>query len=70
MWYMSCFNSGLVIALVVSLIFILLLRFTASVLLWFVIISVITMVAYGVYCLFGIVWLSSFVDFIQADCCV
>ncbi|XP_048120358.1 choline transporter-like protein 5-A isoform X3 [Alosa alosa] len=40
---------GLVIALVVSLIFILLLRFTASILLWFVIISVITMVAYGIW---------------------
>lgn len=35
--------------MVVSLIFILLLRFTANVLLWFVITSVISMVAYGVY---------------------
>ncbi|XP_031415079.1 choline transporter-like protein 5-A isoform X1 [Clupea harengus] len=40
---------GLVIALVVSLIFILLLRFTARLLLWLVILSVIAMVAYGIW---------------------
>uniref|UniRef100_A0AAY4AXL5 Choline transporter-like protein n=1 Tax=Denticeps clupeoides TaxID=299321 RepID=A0AAY4AXL5_9TELE len=40
---------GLVIALVVSLIFILLLRFTAGILLWFIIIGVIVVVAYGIW---------------------
>uniref|UniRef100_A0A4W5MBD3 Choline transporter-like protein n=1 Tax=Hucho hucho TaxID=62062 RepID=A0A4W5MBD3_9TELE len=40
---------GLVIALVVSLIFILLLRFTAGFLLWFTIIAVILVIAYGIW---------------------
>uniref|UniRef100_A0A674EBV8 Choline transporter-like protein n=1 Tax=Salmo trutta TaxID=8032 RepID=A0A674EBV8_SALTR len=40
---------GLVIALVVSLIFILLLRFTAGLLLWFTIIAVILVIAYGIW---------------------
>lgn len=40
-------SRGLVIALVVSLIFILLLRFTAGLLLWFTIIAVILVIAYG-----------------------
>ncbi|XP_066508594.1 choline transporter-like protein 5-A isoform X2 [Hoplias malabaricus] len=40
---------GLSIALVVSLIFILLLRFTAGFLLWFIIIAVILLVAYGIW---------------------
>ncbi|XP_061099496.1 choline transporter-like protein 5-A isoform X2 [Conger conger] len=40
---------GLVIAMVVSLIFILLLRFTAGFLLWVIIFGVIAMVAYGIW---------------------
>uniref|UniRef100_A0A8C7W8X9 Choline transporter-like protein n=1 Tax=Oncorhynchus mykiss TaxID=8022 RepID=A0A8C7W8X9_ONCMY len=40
---------GLVMALVVSLIFILLLRFTAGLLLWFTIIAVILVIAYGIW---------------------
>ncbi|XP_062311188.1 choline transporter-like protein 5-A isoform X2 [Osmerus eperlanus] len=40
---------GLVIALVVSLVFILLLRFTAGLLLWFTILSVLLVVAYGIW---------------------
>ncbi|KAG7319980.1 hypothetical protein KOW79_017123 [Hemibagrus wyckioides] len=39
---------GLILALVISLIFILLLRFTAGLLLWFTIIAVILLVAYGI----------------------
>uniref|UniRef100_A0A4W5NB84 Choline transporter-like protein n=1 Tax=Hucho hucho TaxID=62062 RepID=A0A4W5NB84_9TELE len=42
-------SRGLVIALVVSLIFILLLRFTAGLLLWFTIIAVILVIAYGIW---------------------
>uniref|UniRef100_A0A8C7W8X3 Choline transporter-like protein n=1 Tax=Oncorhynchus mykiss TaxID=8022 RepID=A0A8C7W8X3_ONCMY len=42
-------SRGLVMALVVSLIFILLLRFTAGLLLWFTIIAVILVIAYGIW---------------------
>ncbi|KAA0719008.1 Choline transporter-like protein 5-A [Triplophysa tibetana] len=41
--------KGLVLALVISLIFILMLRFTAGFLLWFIIIAVILLVAYGIW---------------------
>ena len=44
---LSGLSSGLVIALVVSLVFILLLRFTAGLLLWLTILSVLLVVAYG-----------------------
>ena len=44
-----CGRSGLVITMVVSLLFILLLRFTAGVLLWLIIFGVITAVGYGEY---------------------
>ncbi|XP_078075151.1 choline transporter-like protein 5 isoform X1 [Mustelus asterias] len=40
---------GLVIAMVVSLVFILLLRFTAGVLFWFVIFAVIAVIGYGIW---------------------
>uniref|UniRef100_A0A8C9SET2 Choline transporter-like protein n=1 Tax=Scleropages formosus TaxID=113540 RepID=A0A8C9SET2_SCLFO len=40
---------GLLVAMVVSLIFILLLRFTAGFLLWFIIFAVIALVAYGIW---------------------
>ncbi|XP_069795511.1 choline transporter-like protein 5 isoform X2 [Narcine bancroftii] len=40
---------GLVIAMVLSLVFILLLRFTAGVLFWFVIFAVITVIGYGIW---------------------
>ncbi|TRY87555.1 hypothetical protein DNTS_007105 [Danionella cerebrum] len=40
---------GLFLALVISLIFILLLRFTAGLLLWFIIFTVILLVAYGIW---------------------
>ncbi|KAL4601664.1 choline transporter-like protein 5 isoform X1 [Arapaima gigas] len=40
---------GLVVAMVVSLIFILLLRFTAGFLFWFIIFAVIALVGYGIY---------------------
>lgn len=45
---LSC-CSGLVITMVVSLLFILLLRYTAGVLLWLIIFGVITVVGYGEY---------------------
>ncbi|XP_060745726.1 choline transporter-like protein 5-A [Tachysurus vachellii] len=40
--------TGLILALIISLIFILLLRFTAALLLWFTIIAVFLLVAYGI----------------------
>lgn len=43
-----CFR-GLLLSLAVSLVFILLLRFTAGLLLWTTIIAVILLLAYGVY---------------------
>lgn len=43
--------SGLVITMVASLLFILLLRYTAGALLWLIIVGVIIAVAYGVYAL-------------------
>ncbi len=46
LWFMGVF-SGLVISMLVSLIFILLLRFTAGVLFWMVIFGVIVAVGYG-----------------------
>uniref|UniRef100_A0A8C9VGL9 Choline transporter-like protein n=1 Tax=Scleropages formosus TaxID=113540 RepID=A0A8C9VGL9_SCLFO len=42
-------HRGLLVAMVVSLIFILLLRFTAGFLLWFIIFAVIALVAYGIW---------------------
>lgn len=42
-----CVSRGLVITMVVSLAFILLLRFTAGVLLWLIIFGVIAVVGYG-----------------------
>lgn len=42
-----CFASGLVITMVVSLLFILLLRYTADVLLWLLIFGVIAAIGYG-----------------------
>lgn len=45
-FYFGC-DRGLVLALFISLIFILMLRFTAGFLLWFIIIAVILLVAYG-----------------------
>lgn len=45
--YGLCCCSGLVITMVVSLLFILLLRYTAGVLLWLIIFGVITVVGYG-----------------------
>lgn len=44
-----CSCSGLVITMLVSLSFILLLRYTAGVLLWLIIFGVITAVGYGEY---------------------
>lgn len=41
--------SGLVITMVVSLSFILLLRYTAGILLWLIVFGVIAMVGYGEY---------------------
>uniref|UniRef100_A0A3B4X6Z5 Choline transporter-like protein n=1 Tax=Seriola lalandi dorsalis TaxID=1841481 RepID=A0A3B4X6Z5_SERLL len=49
--HMYTINCGLLISLVVSLVFILLLRFTAGLLLWTTIITVILLLAYGMwYC--------------------
>lgn len=46
-----CCCSGLVITMVASLLFILLLRYTAGALLWLIIVGVITAVAYGEFAL-------------------
>uniref|UniRef100_A0A671QYK1 Choline transporter-like protein n=1 Tax=Sinocyclocheilus anshuiensis TaxID=1608454 RepID=A0A671QYK1_9TELE len=48
LWFMGVF-SGLVISMLVSLIFILLLRFTAGILFWMVIFGVIAAVGYGIW---------------------
>lgn len=42
-----CFSSGLVIAMLVSLIFIVLLRFLAGIMVWVMIVSVILVIGYG-----------------------
>lgn len=46
-----CYCSGLVITMVASLLFILLLRYTAGAFLWVIIVGVIAAVAYGAYAL-------------------
>ena len=47
--YDVCVDSGLLIAAAVSLTFILLLRFTAGLLLWVTILAVMLLVAYGTH---------------------
>lgn len=44
---MSTFSSGLVIAMVISLIFIVLLRFLAGIMVWVMIVLVILVIGYG-----------------------
>lgn len=44
---MSTFSSGLVIAMIISLIFIVLLRFLAGIMVWVMIVLVILVIGYG-----------------------
>lgn len=66
--------SGLVITMVVSLLFILLLRYTADVLLWLIIFGVIAAIGYGEKASQTVLHLSRFfvyiyVDFPKHFCC-